>query len=194
MNHPAQDLLSGVRLAAAVAGASPCGSTTCSRPCSDRRAAARAAGTALEALTGTAAPVTLLHRPGAPAEAAGVAATLSVAHVSGRAVAAAASPGRHVGVDLEREGRVETPEVRRFAHASEQAAVADPTTLWALKEAAWKALQCARDVPFHALRIEFDAAGEVCAVVLRGVRRAARSRVWAPWCGWTAAVVEVAWT
>lgn len=173
------------------------------RRCVDRRAAARAAAEAVGALLGVAPEaVSLLHRPDA-APVVRVSDTLaqstsacavSVAHSRGRAVAAAVRSDvshRRIGIDLERAGTVGQVELRLFATSAEIAAGVEPTTLWALKEAAWKALGCGGDTPFRSLELGFRD-GVVCSVSLNGAMFGAAARVWAPWRGWVATLVSVA--
>lgn len=168
----------------------------CQRRCVDRRAALAAARRAAAAFGEVASRSLLLeHRPGAaPAvrlsDAGEPRYTLAIAHSRGRAVAAAAPRGARIGVDLERDGGVSTAEVRYFAGPDEIRDGVPPTTLWALKEAAWKAIGPGEATPFRALRLELRG-GRVVAVRLDGARLRASARVWAPWRGWTAALVEL---
>lgn len=116
---------------------------------------------------------------------------LSLGHRDGRAIAAAATAaGCRVGVDVERAAAVPAGWLRYFATAAERAGgPATGAALWALKEAAWKALSLGADVPFAALALEFDGAGELAAVVLRGRRHPARAALLRPWRRHLAAVV-----
>ena len=160
----------------------------------DYRAARLAVRCAVAPSTGAgAAPrsVAVLRRPGAPPAVwlrcprggwrrAGVA--VSLAHRDGRAAAVAAARGTPIGVDVERAGAVAPEHVRYFAGPAEaEAGPRDPTALWALKEAAWKALRLGPSCPLRALGLEFDAAGQVCAVVVRERRLRARAVLARPW-------------
>jgi phosphopantetheinyl transferase (holo-ACP synthase) len=86
-----------------------------------------------------------------------------------------------------REGRYHSPAERRTA-ADGLRSLAE---LWALKEAAWKALGLAPDLPFHALALEFDGARELRAVRLADARFAAHAVVARPWPRHLVAVVRV---
>lgn len=82
--------------------------------------------------------------------------SLSLAHSDGLAVAAAGDPGARIGVDLERAGSIGAEHERYFLAPNERAAapLVDPTLLWVLKEAAWKALGLDATVPFTALELD----------------------------------------
>jgi 4'-phosphopantetheinyl transferase EntD len=170
----------------------------------DRLAAARAGARAVARVSGcaeravallhrsSAAPVALRRRNGAVEL---LPCRLSIAHSGGRAVAAAASGAGRIGVDLERGGAVACHQLRLFASPQECALGIEPTTLWTLKEAAWKAFSCDATTPFHALTIAaVDATLSATRVVfaLRGDIRPGFVQVWHPWPGWIAALVEVA--
>ena len=118
---------------------------------------------------------------------------LSISHRDGRAVAVATRRRLSLGVDLERENSVDPSHARYFLSATEldRPTVHSSTALWVLKEAAWKALRCGRNLPFASLQVLFDAAGRVHAVALHGIRRRAVAKLWHPWPGWLAAVVVV---
>lgn len=118
--------------------------------------------------------------------------TVSLAHVAGRA-AAVAAPGRvRLGVDLERAGAVHPDHARYFLTAVERrlARRLTLTTLWALKEAAWKALALNPATPFTALQLHADrGGGRVVTVSLRRKRWPARVWLARPWRGFVLAVV-----
>jgi 4'-phosphopantetheinyl transferase EntD len=121
--------------------------------------------------------------------------SISLSHTDGAVVAAAAT-GWDVGVDVEPADRVARGEVRYFLGGGERTGLAwhDATTLWCLKEAAWKALRCGPHVPFKAVQLRFDRSGRVVAVVLAGQRMPARARVRRLQRGsrtWVVAVVRV---
>jgi phosphopantetheinyl transferase (holo-ACP synthase) len=104
----------------------------------------------------------------------------------------AARSGR-VGVDLDRAGAIRREHVRYFADRHEQAAWrrADPTALWALKEAAWKALRLGPEVPFSALQLRFGRGGELIRVRHAGATYSARAALGRPWPGYLLAVVQL---
>jgi hypothetical protein len=169
----------------------------------DRLAAARAAASAVARVSGCAendvalshrtgaAPIPMLRHAGATEP---LPCAVSIAHSAGHAVAAADTTGR-VGVDLERAGTVSHSQLRLFASPCERALGIDPTTLWTLKEAAWKAFSCDDATPFQALTVAaLEAAPEPMYIVfgLRGDIVPGFARIWHPWPGWLAALVEVA--
>lgn len=172
----------------------------------DRLAAARATARAVARVSGCAEDaVALSHRPGSaptPLRRHNGAIELlpcvvSIAHSGGRAVAAAASTNcaRRIGVDLERAGVVSPRQLRLFASASERALGLDPTTLWTLKEAAWKAFSCDASMPFQALTVAAIGTARTpghIVFALRGEIVPAVACIWHPWPGWLAALVEVA--
>jgi 4'-phosphopantetheinyl transferase EntD len=118
---------------------------------------------------------------------------LSISHRDGRAVAVLAGPGARVGVDLERVGAIQTPSLRYFLTRPERcwAAACDPTVLWCLKEAAWKALGLGRSLPLKALQLAFDDQGRLHGVRVRGAFLPLHTRLTTPWPGFHAAIV---WT
>jgi hypothetical protein len=95
-------------------------------------------------------------------------------------------------VDLERRHSVAAHEGRWFLTAAERRlGVADLTVLWALKEAAWKALSLGQDIPFQDLELAFCRVGRLAAIRLRGRRFPARASVRFPWGGYVATVVTL---
>ncbi len=118
---------------------------------------------------------------------------LSISHRDGRAVAAIARAGVRVGVDLELVGAVPRRLAGHFLTAREQdlAGGGDPTVLWSLKEAAWKALGLGRSVPLKALALCGDDAGGLRGVRVRGAFVPMHSRMSTPWPGYLMAMV---WT
>ena len=108
---------------------------------------------------------------------------LSLSHRDGRAVAAAATAGLRIGVDLELVGAVPRRLARYFLAPSEEGLVADgdPTLLWSLKEAAWKALGLGRSMPFKSLELRCDRGGALQGVLVRGSFVPMRARVMSPW-------------
>ena len=103
---------------------------------------------------------------------------ISITHCDGRAVAAARRTHR-VGVDLERQRTIIGHHGRYFLTPHERTAFQgrDLTVLWAVKEAAWKALGCGIDTPFHALELRIDHMGRVRRVVLNSIAQPARVAV-----------------
>ena len=118
---------------------------------------------------------------------------LSISHRDGRAVAAIARAGMRVGVDLERVGAVPRRLAGHFLTPREQGLAGgdDPTVLWSLKEAAWKALGLGRSVPLKALELCGDDAGGLQGVRVRDAFVPMHSRLTTPWPGYHLAMV---WT
>jgi len=117
---------------------------------------------------------------------------LSLAHRDGLGAAAVAPEGARVGVDVERRGGVRRSQLRYFATPEERAAgPRDGSALWALKEAAWKALGLAQDRPFHTLVLEFDGSRRLAGVRVDGARHAADALLARPWPRHLLAVVRV---
>jgi len=118
---------------------------------------------------------------------------VAVAHAAGRAAAVAAvGPGR-VGIDLERAGAIHPAYARYFLTRAERSLVRrfGITTLWALTEAAWKALGLANATVFSAVELLADRRGEITALTLHGERRCVRVLVTRPWPEFILAVVWV---
>ncbi|MGH7480560.1 MAG: 4'-phosphopantetheinyl transferase family protein [Longimicrobiales bacterium] len=193
------DLIAAARIAVAGVALTPVrsGSRWSER---DRRAGDIVARVAAAAAAGLSPDrVVVLRRPGAPplALAAGrrrrLHISLSLTHRLGRALAAAAPAGTRVGIDLEREGVVPAGAERLFMADAERPLLDrhDAAAIWALKEAAWKALALPAWLPFSALRLRVDADGDVVAVETPDVREAARATLWSPWPRFVAALV---WT
>jgi hypothetical protein len=84
--------------------------------------------------------------------------------------------------------------VSYYLTADEQGWVAryGRSALWALKEAAWKALRPGADVPFTAVELRFGSAGAVTAVRGRGTGHPAKAWIVRPWPGYVLAVVLLA--
>ncbi len=78
-----------------------------------------------------------------------------------------------------------TARERRQAHGFPCA------VLWAIKEAAWKALAIGDDVPLAALELDLNGRGTLCGVWLRGEWRAAIATLMSPWPGYLVAAVWV---
>lgn len=118
---------------------------------------------------------------------------LSLAHCDGRAVAAVAPAGERLGVDVERIGSIQHAYIQYFATATErELGPRDAASLWALKEAAWKALQLGTTVAFSALELEFSADRELTGVTLCGNRLDGRATLLEPWPEHVVAIVMVA--
>jgi 4'-phosphopantetheinyl transferase EntD len=120
---------------------------------------------------------------------------LSRTHSHGRGAAVALRDGQGVsaGIDLEREGGVRERFARYFLTDAERkrAGARELAELWALKEAAWKALRLDDTVHFTALELVFDDGGEVVGLMLHGRERPARATISRPWPGFVLAVVLV---
>ena len=166
----------------------------------ERRAARLAARRAISALAGREANVVVQRTPGAAptvrargrrdAALAGIA--LSLTHRDGRAAAAAAPAGARVGIDLERADAVRPEHARYFLTCRERVArTLTLSELWALKEAAWKALALDGAVPFHDLELDLDGAGRLRAVSVCGRRLPASATLATPYAGYVLATVTV---
>ena len=118
--------------------------------------------------------------------------TVSLAHRDGRAAAVAARPGSRVGVDVERVGAIPVAHERYFLSPAERssAGTRGAAELWALKEAAWKALGCDESMPFSAIQLRFGGGGALRALSFQGVTVEARASVRRPWRGYVVAVVH----
>ena len=119
--------------------------------------------------------------------------SISVSHADGRALAAATSRPARIGVDLERADRVATTHADYFlsTHERERSGSLTLTELWALKEAAWKALGCDDATPFGELGLIFDAGAGVRAVRLGTMVIPVVAELRRPWPGWVGAVVAL---
>jgi 4'-phosphopantetheinyl transferase EntD len=173
----------------------PC--TMRARPDAERRVSRIAARRAIRGLAGDDVTVELrrrLQRPPlarirrGPADRTPVA--IALTHRDGRAAAIAAPQDTLIGIDIERLHAAD-PAHRRFYLTSNEQKI--PTGLpdaflWALKEAAWKALQLDGTVAFHDLEIEATH-NSISAVSFRGERYAARGATCTPWPGYVLAAV-----
>lgn len=181
--------------AIAVATAAELGVGTRSAVDADHRASRLAARRAIRALVGPRTRIAVQRRPGrAPlARVDGrEAVALSLAHRDGLAVAIAARAGSRVGVDLERLEAVPPEHARYFLTTRERRLTNLPgVVLWAIKEAAWKALAVGDDVPLAALELDLDARGTLRGVWLRGEWRGAVAALMSPWPGYLMAAVWV---
>ena len=118
---------------------------------------------------------------------------LSITHSAGRAVAAAAHHSTCLGLDLERCGSVRGSQLRYFLTPAERRGGKrhSPTTLWVLKEAAWKALGCNSQTPFSAVALHFDERECVAAVSRDGRTIGVRASLLQPWPGFICAAIAV---
>jgi phosphopantetheinyl transferase (holo-ACP synthase) len=165
------------------------------RPDAERRAARIAARRAIRRLAGERAAVEIRHRrAGAPrvrlrGAGAGTVA-LSLAHRDGRTAAIAAPAGTGVGIDIERLDGVYPGHERLFLTPRERDGAGPcAAPLWALKEAAWKALALDASVGFHELELEVGGGGELRALAFRGRRHRAVAALASPWPGYVMATV-----
>lgn len=119
--------------------------------------------------------------------------TLSLTHCDGLAAAVVAAAPARIGIDLEREDAISPDHARYFLTTREQDALGSHSlaTLWALKEAAWKALSLNDDVAFHGLELHIDNRGDLRAVSARGSCFAARATLCTPWPGYVLATVRI---
>lgn len=116
----------------------------------------------------------------------------SRSHSGGRGVAVVhRDPDRRVGIDLEPAHAVCPRFHHYFATREERVRCpfADPTVLWTLKEAAWKAFACGPSIAFHDLEITFTDHGHIRGVRLFGRETPARCLVLQPWPGWLLSVL-----
>jgi 4'-phosphopantetheinyl transferase EntD len=97
---------------------------------------------------------------------------LTIAHRDGIAIAAAFPSGASVGVDIERSGEVSAGELGYIASEPERARLRgiDPTLIWILKEAAWKALGLPSATPLSALQLVFRRGADELVAVRQGSR------------------------
>ena len=119
---------------------------------------------------------------------------LSLSHRDGRAVAVATrSHTLRLGVDLERADGLSTEYARYFLTRAEFQSHGTLTLnqLWALKEAAWKALECEARTPYTALELGFGMHGGLREIRLRQQCMPVRALVFNPWRRMVCAVVFV---
>ena len=106
--------------------------------------------------------------------------SISISHHDGVGLAAVADSPTRVGVDLARLGEIDRDHHRYFLTPAELMLVdrIDATVLWALKEAAWKALALSPERTFTSLELVFDETDEVRGIRLDGRFIAATARSW----------------
>lgn len=97
---------------------------------------------------------------------------LTIAHRDGVAIAAAFPSRASVGVDIERIGEVSPLELGYIASQAERTRLRgiDPTLIWILKEAAWKALGLPSATPFSALQLLFRSGTDELVAVRHDAR------------------------
>ena len=119
--------------------------------------------------------------------------SLSLTHRDGLAAAMVAPAPARIGIDLEREHAIAPDHARYFLSPRERNSLGtlSHSTMWALKEAAWKALSLNDDVAFHGLELHIDSLGVLRAVSARGECFAARATLSTPWPGYVLATVRV---
>jgi phosphopantetheinyl transferase (holo-ACP synthase) len=104
--------------------------------------------------------------------------SISISHHDGHGLAAVVDSPARVGVDLARVGEIE-PEHHRYFLAPSEWPIAErigATAVWALKEAAWKALSLSPDTPFSALELVMET--ELRGLLFDGRWTPARARTW----------------
>jgi phosphopantetheinyl transferase len=161
-----------------------------------RLAARRAAATVLGdvpasclSIRSTAAGRPIVAIQGSPTKRPPLPVKVSISHRNGHG-AAAADRSRRVGVDVEH--RVELPPgARRYflSPSEERGSGLDGVTLWALKEAAWKALGCDASTPFKDLELIF--APDLVAIRVGTSVSRAHARVMSAWSDHVVALVWI---
>ena len=118
---------------------------------------------------------------------------LSLTHCNGRGAAIAAPAPARVGIDLERDGAIAPDHARYFLTPRERSALGTHSlaALWALKEAAWKALALPDDTCFHEVELGLDEAGSVEVVHSRGDTFGASATLVTPWPGYVLATMRL---
>jgi phosphopantetheinyl transferase (holo-ACP synthase) len=173
---------------------------TAARRADDRRVGHAAMKSAVAREAGVATRhVRVRHRPGAAPHVAlrhergrsRPRIAVSLSHRDGRAAAVASTSVAAIGVDLEKAAAVEPAQARYFLAPSEQRLLTwySASELWALKEAAWKALGLGDAVAFSSLTLDVSVDGAVTALVLHGIRMTARAILDHPAPGWVLAVL-----
>jgi 4'-phosphopantetheinyl transferase EntD len=106
--------------------------------------------------------------------------SMSISHHDGYGLAAVVDGPARIGVDLARVGEIEREHYRYFLAAGEWPIVEriGATAVWALKEAAWKAVSLSPDTPFGALELSIDDAEQLAGLRIDGAWKAAIGRTW----------------
>lgn len=117
-----------------------------------------------------------------------------VARRRGHGAAVAVRGPHRVGVHLECADAVRDEHAAYLLTVGERGALDryGVAELWALKEAAWKALACDRTMVFDSLELVFDVQGAVGECRLFGQLVPVRATVWRPWPGYVLAIVTEA--
>lgn len=97
---------------------------------------------------------------------------LTITHRDGAAIAAVFPSTASIGVDLERAAAVSPPQLRYIASEPERSGLhgIDPTLVWILKEAAWKALGLPSTTPLSSLQLVFRAGTDTLVAVRHDLR------------------------
>ena len=92
---------------------------------------------------------------------------LTITHRDGIGLAAAFPSTAKVGVDLERAAELSPRALRYIASEAERSSLRDidPTLVWVLKEAAWKALDLQSTAPLSSLQLVFQAGTDALTAV-----------------------------
>ena len=169
-----------------------------SRPDRERRASRVALRRAVRQLVGAPVAIDIRHRTARPPTVRvrhdpRARFAISLAHRDGRTAAAAAFAGARLGVDVERLDAVAPGHERFFLSARERERVpwGCASWLWALKEAAWKALQLDDRSAFQELELQLDVALDLRGIRLGGRSIPARATLSEPWPGYGMATVVV---
>ncbi len=100
--------------------------------------------------------------------------------------------GRKVGVEIAPVESMPVERARYFLTLAEQRLqVPERNTIWTIKEAAWKALECDGPTPFTAMELRFDDYGSLREVSLEGKLFPAGALVLSPWPAYILAVVWI---
>lgn len=99
---------------------------------------------------------------------------------------------RKVGVEIAPVEPMPAERARYFLTlAEQQLQVPERNTIWTIKEAAWKALECDGPTPFTAMELRFDDYGSLREVSLEGRLFPAGALVLSPWPAYMLAVVWI---
>ena len=106
--------------------------------------------------------------------------SISISHHDGVGLAAVVDRPARVGVDLARVGEIDPDHYRYFLAPSELSLVEamGATAVWALKEAAWKALALSAETPFASLELAVDEFNELSGLRVDGWWIPASARTW----------------